>query len=380
MENSDGIQLSNDIDLLKLMMADLSRAEAIYKATSYWAYYEPLIVNELIKVGLKNFRRRQSSNSHAFTYSETRPLWWQVNLDGFRILSNKYSRQIPGWRNWLHFLSASISKFLGALPSFYAYNASLEDLQLLTYEYVKSMGSQRGAKPITYLETSLFGNPEDLFYVENKPYTVPFLKYYWRYSFAAQYVNFDEAKIYVELGSGAGEQAEVISKLHPNMAILLFDIPPQIYVAEQYLRSVFPDRVVSYRETRDIQNLKSIEAGKIYIFPNWKIPILKGNNIDLFWNARSLSETEPEVMASYLEIVINCAQHIYLNQILGGATLQGAQSGPGVEKRIHWEDYEDLLAPSYQLLERSPALYPSSPTSTLRAYNKYADEGFWTRK
>ena len=56
------------------------------------------------------------------------------------------------------------------------------------------------------------------------------------YSYANQFVDFDNIETVVELGSGWGSQAEVWMQLNPDVRLFLFDISPTLYVAEQYLR------------------------------------------------------------------------------------------------------------------------------------------------
>jgi len=377
--NTADRQVADDPALLDLMMTDLSQADGVFRPTSYWAYYESRVVAELRRHGLRDFRNRRDSWGGAFGSVEVMPPAFFLNLDGVRLLSNKYSRRLLGWRDFLVWLSRRLSTALNALPHRLAFEMSLLDMQLLTFEYVKAVAQARGARPPTEFGVALWGNPGDRFQVGDHTYTMQFLKFFWRYTFAAQFVDFSQVRTIVELGSGMGSQAEIFRKLYPDKTILLFDIPPQLYVAERYLSTVFPGDVVSFRTARDMHDLKTLERGKIYILGSWQVPMIADITVDLFWNARSLGEMEPEIAANYMRFATASSRYIYLNQVLGGQTLLSAQ-GPGVRRRTLWSDYETALADRYDLAGRCPSLYPSSPSTTRREYNSYADEAVWRRR
>ena len=87
------------------------------------------------------------------------------------------------------------------------------------------------------------------------------------------------------------------------MTILLFDLPTQLYVCNQYLSKVFAgsDQVIDYRKGREVADLSEIKRGCINILPHWKFPILKGRKFDLLWNAASFQEMGAETAKSYLD-------------------------------------------------------------------------------
>ncbi|WP_158699526.1 putative sugar O-methyltransferase [Magnetospirillum gryphiswaldense] len=371
-------QIADDISLLDMMMSELRKADPIYQPTPYWAYYEALVVEELKRSGLSDFRAREGSWGGAFGSTELLPPSFLLNLDCVRLLSNKYTRRIPGWRDMLHKLSAVLSRQLCAIPHAIGYGSSVRDLQMLSWHYVNDQARQFGAPTLDHIGTDTAGNPQDVFVMGDHSYTMQFLKFYWRYVWSCQWIDYKNAKIIVELGSGMGSQAEIFHKLHPQAAVVLFDLPPQLYVAERYLDTVFPGKVVSFRQTRSIKDLSAIEPGKIYMFGNWEIPMLGDGPVDVFWNARSLGETEPEVVANYLSLVTKSCRWVYLNQVLGGQTLLSSVDGPGVRRRTLWSDYETAMQ-DYQLLGRRPSLQPYQPTSTLREFNSYADEAVWMK-
>ena len=117
----------------------------------------------------------------------------------------------------------------------------------------------------------MVGSPEGVFSINEKFYTTSLLYYYIHYAYCCKYVDFNTIDTIMELGAGAGNQIGVIKRLHHHMTFYVFDIAPQLYVCQQYLSALFPDSVISYRQTRTMNELPEEQAGKIFIFGNWKI-------------------------------------------------------------------------------------------------------------
>src|SRR3989442_5199530 len=111
--------------------------------------------------------------------------------------------------------------------------------------------------------------------------------------------------VMVELGAGLGRNIEVVAHLFPHATLLLFDIPPQLYVSHQYLASVFSNRVIGYDEAVSIAPecmIPDHARGKIVILPTCRLPNWAGVHVDLFWNSASFQEIEPHVVAKYLRL------------------------------------------------------------------------------
>ena len=197
-------------------------------------------------------------------------------------------------------------------------------------------------------------------------------------------MDFNNVEIYVELGAGFGIQTEVIKKVNNNATILIFDIPPQLYMSERYLSAVFPGDVIPYRETREMNSLDNIEKGKIYIFPSWKMPLLESLTHYIFWSTWTFPEMEPENVRNYLSIVSQGAGSVYLTQIVGGARLKVRKGGPGVKKRVEWREYDNNLGDKFEQVSRTPYAFPARPSMYSRGEvdmrTAVTDEAFWRRK
>jgi putative sugar O-methyltransferase len=256
------IQVEDDIALLDLMLRDHENAPPDFRPTKKWLGYSETFVEFLRTEGLKDFRSRRVDREHP----------------GF-VLSRFGANDLN--------LSAE-------LPY-----SSPEDM----YHAARTAFLGEGAKSVDELPSSTVGNPEG-FTINGNFYTMSWLNFFCRYAYVSKFVKFKD-QVIVEVGPGSGKQAEMLKRAHPGLTIVLFDLPTQLYVCNQYLTKVFEatDQVVDYRNTESIRSFQDIKKGKINILPHWKAPMLEGRTFDLFWNAASLQEMGKHEALNYFRWV-----------------------------------------------------------------------------
>ena len=249
--------------------------------------------------------------------------------------------------------------------------ADLQDVRKLCYEFAKAYGAEYGAKSLAKFEASTIGNPEDIFTVAGRAYTTSLLCYYLQYAYCCQYIDFDSIESVMEIGSGSGKQVEVIKKLHPHLSFYVFDIAPQLYVCEQYLSAVFPDSVVSFRQTRKMMDAPKQSDKKIFVFGSWKLPELTNFKYDLFWNSASFQEMEPDVVLNYLKFVNKQAQYAFLNENMSGKEVASKRGQPGVLEQTRLEHYKEGLR-DFELKDISGSIFlpRSEPSYNFSFWNK----------
>jgi putative sugar O-methyltransferase len=318
-------QISDDLDLLSSMLDDSKSAPEIYQTTNYWKVYEKRIVPELVTQGLNDFRSRKPTTLHKFGATDPYP---KVPMDllGSRILNNRITRRVPIW-----------IKILESIRKLQVSFIHRKYRQIINLYAGKSTG-----KPLDF-KASLAGNPDDVITITNKPYPTSLLNFYLSYLYCSNFIDFQSVNTIVELGSGSGKQIEVLKNLHPDVCYVIFDIPPQLYVCEQYLKTVFPGSVVGYRETRNMRELPENRTGKIFLMANWDFPIVNDVEIDLFWNSASFQEMEPNVVSHYLASVNTSAKNVYLCEDLSGKKIASQQGESGVIQPVTIEDYRNGL-------------------------------------
>jgi putative sugar O-methyltransferase len=287
-------QLDDDINLLNDILADADRSSTDFSATSEsrWSSYSDTTLVHLREHGLVHFRKPGVLPNH-FGATDKNP-------DPKR--------------------------------------ASAEDL----FHSARSTFCGPSARRLEELPASKVGSPEG-FTVENSFYTLSWLNYFCRYAFVSNFINFD-SQIIVEVGPGCGKQAEMLKRAHPNLTLLLFDLPTQIYITDRYLSKVLGPTgdVANYRECRNVNNFKDIKLGKINIFPHWKFSIVNDCEFDLLWNAASFQEMAAPTSCRYLSGCHN-AKALY---IMHNIKYRGTKFFPGYRGSIdatnipaHYEHY-----------------------------------------
>lgn len=379
--------ISDDFTLLDEMMADCRHLKECFRPTPYWAGYVDSMVDMLRCGALNDFRANKIGAMIGGLESD--PPLIQYDLNRSRLLSNKYSRKIPYFQEFLGWASNILNKAVARMPVTVAHGITVDDILMLAYNFAEAVGRRNGAAPLDKVADSALGHPMRMFQVEGRPYTMGFLRYYMRYTYAARYIDFSTARITVELGAGSGMQTAMIKRLHPEMIFVIFDMPPSLYVGERYLDSLFPGDVVGYRQCKDIPGLSSLQPGKIYFFPNWRISMLDTAQYDIFWNARSMTEMEPEIVSMYLSHVTRGAKHIYLNQIRDGVRTGSKRGEAFGRRKVLWSNYDEWFAADYEQVACAPAMTPTSPRVQTIAKDAHSFEisrdsfvleGVWRRR
>jgi len=361
-------QVKDDTELLRMMMIDSEKLSPLYAPTNYWQQQNKLLIPELKSKGLKNLRRRKNSVLNTFGANDLN--------SSTKYLRTLYKGRGSKERRIVYFLIRNFlksklgNKIIKFITDGYS-GIDQNDLNLLCYTYAKHYGMTHNAIPITQFETTLLGNPENVFLVEDKLYTIKILNYYIRYAYCNKFINFNDINSIMEIGSGAGRQVEVIKQLYPNMTFYLLDIIPELYIAEQYLSALFPDSVVSYRETRKLKRIPENERGKIYILDLSKIEVL--DSYDLFINSNSFQEMEPNVVLNYLKYVNNQARYVFLSNTIQGKEVAKKQGQHGVLQKTNLSHYKAGLA-YFELKDVEPQV--RIPRVYRVRYNKFM---FWEK-
>lgn len=335
-------QVDDDNNLLMQMMAEMRAAPEIYRPGNYWRHYEQFVLPELRKVGLKNFRRRWNSILSTFGAADTRPR-----------VAVRCKLAVPGAGMMGRFFSRVIRNIPLSEVRIESENLSF-DIPEYFYYYTAEKFERVGLR-LSDCSASLVGGPEDVIEMSGKAWTTNHLQYCSFVADSARYVKFGDGSTLCELGSGIGRNAEIWAKLWRKATIVLFDIPPQLYVAHQYLAKVFGERVVHYNLTRDYcpsgEDVDARFQGKIILLPSWNMPRWKSVKVTGFWNSASFQEMEPSIVRNYLELVNSMSPDwIYINALPEGNYWGAWKPGRGGTKaRVTEELYMASLKDRYVL-------------------------------
>lgn len=320
---------------LDRLLKEYHNAPEIFQAGRYWKTYEDKIVSEIKQADITQLRSGKYPIFSTFGFSEA---------------VYNYHPNLP-----LHekLIKQAIRKLFVTNRAILPYSLKLSDIREMAYHHCVLQGELAGAKPISEIEASAFGNPADLFEINGKKYTMQFLNFYIKLCFVQRTLRLKGNETIVELGSGSGFQVEVLKKVFPDLTILCFDLPAPLYLCQQYLTHVLGDaQVVQSDETMEVTDLEgSVEKGKVHMFGNWKFPLLKTFKFDLFWNAASFGEMEPDIVKNYLSYVKGNCDYVFLLQARHG---KESTDSFGVLTPLKFSDYDSMLS-GYRLIRESDA-------------------------
>lgn len=356
--------IADNSELFDCMLRDGENAPPLYKATNYWDYYQDAIIQAIKNEGLSSFRSSKCDYFSAFGASDLHPIKAPVGAIKGLFPKEEEAKKYIGY---LSLVAKNPDSEL--LPC----DLSLNDLLMTAYRMADASGALSGALPLSRTSSSLIGNPEYSFAVEGRNYTLSTLNYYLRYCFCCRSIDFGSIDTIVELGMGSGKQAELVAKLYPSITYYLLDLPPQAYLAGQYLRAIFGERVNDYGHFRGVENIEA-EEGTLNILCNWQIGAVRPKGNVLFWNAASFQEMEPHVVEHYLSIAAKWSERLYLHQAMRGKE-SGEKGKGGVITKTTFEEYETFLTDSHSLLAREKAY---APLKELRDSGGY-EETMWGR-
>lgn len=308
-------QVRDDLPLLAEMMDARFKCDPLYQPTLYWTVGERTFVRELQRVGLKDFRRRKGSTLSSFgavdlAIKGTVRFDPPIQFRGLGIINRA--------------LLWSVQIFEKCHVTFNA-NIVHDPTEITKYFYrIVKDKYENMSLDIQKCPASLYGNPEDLIEMGATFWSLAHLQYCSMFIDAAQHMTFGSDMVFCELGSGLGRNVEVLAQLFPKATLFLFDIPPQLYVAHQYLSEVFGNRMIKYSEAvllkpASNKNIPDYVKGKIVLLPSWFMPIWSGVQMDIFWNSASFQEMEPNVVVNYLRLVkMMNPTWIYINALPQG--------------------------------------------------------------
>ena len=337
--------IEDDPDLLDLMMADLQRADAIFQPTRYWQHYQHRTLRALRRDGLKGIRGRADAAFSSFGCYEGK---LGINRDEIREASLDDEALDK---------ADDIVGLLQAHPRARVLPLGLNLTDLMRGHLAdlerEARVQSNNAVSIFEVEDSLIGGPSVFFKVGGKAFTPSLTQNYRAYSQCMRNIDLTTINCVVEIGSGMGQQADLLHKLHPHLAIILIDIPPQLYVSHQYLKMVHPRDCVDYRKTRT-GNLVP-EPGKIHFLGNWRVDAPRPKGPTVLWNAKSFQEMSQGVVARYHEGFRLYADYLHLRNLRRG--LEPEMIGAlDLAPAVGQEFYASQFAPDYDQIDDRWAL------------------------
>ena len=354
--------IENRLDYLDEMMDDLKKAPYEYRPGNFWEYYIPTINKQLKGLDLNEFRRQALTAISVQTFGggSDEGTFHGWNIHPFSPLFEKFDSCLPvrGYNRLINlfaklFSLAGIFSFRASIARRY-YNLALRKVHNSAY-YISQLHDSN--HDLEKIEESPEGSPH-CFTADGRKYTLYFLDKFLEYVQMKNIVDFSHIKYVLEIGGGIGIQAVILMKCHPHLKVCLVDIPPSLYVAQQYLDALFPGEVLKYHEAKRLKSINSdvMDKYKVVCLAPWMFKSLNDDMFDLFINSESFQEMEPWIVENYLSEVKRCTKKwIYLKNLSHGSP-KGTKGKGGVLKPTSRVDYIKYCKPEFELVKEEPAI------------------------
>lgn len=105
-----------------------------------------------------------------------------------------------------------------------------------------------------------------------------------------------------EIGAGYGRLAYVFLKANPKIKYTIIDIPPALYVAQEYLSKVFPnEKIFKYRKFKNFKDVaKEYNLARIRFLMDDQIKLLPDKIFDLVITVSTLHEMTRQQIDHYI--------------------------------------------------------------------------------
>lgn len=125
-----------------------------------------------------------------------------------------------------------------------------------------------------------------------------------------------EKVTFCELGAGYGRNAYVFLNAFPKGKYIIIDIPPALFVSQEYLSSIFPDKkIFTFRCFKNFGEVEQeFEAADIVFLLPHQAKMLPTKSIDLFINISSLHEMQMQQIQEYFKLIDNLTRGMFYSK------------------------------------------------------------------
>lgn len=295
-----------DEKVLSEMLEEMKKSPSIYQPSNFWNFLNRVHMEYLFKDGSDNFKR--TVNSKYFNWGtlgilvhQSSPILREIFKGNFSPLFNS---RIANYHINFRKDTKKIN-YLTAL-TYRIYLASL-------YEYIYRQDS---LKIFDNIEEPLLGNPFIVKY-KNKLISQDLCNSIYEFYSIFQNLHLTNKIKTAELGAGYGRVGYVLLKTLPDSTYCVIDIPPALFIAQDYLSKVFPkEKVFKFRPFKSFKEIKAeFEQSRIQFIMPHQIELLPDKYFDLFINISSFHEMTRDQIGNYIKQINRlCKGYFYTKQ------------------------------------------------------------------
>lgn len=290
---------------LKEMIVELKKAPSIYYPSNFWKKLNKIHNNQLLYAGFDNFKR--SVTIHYFNWKilmiirhQLSPIFSELRRGNFApILNSRFLN--PQSQVCLHVTSFNlISAFIYKI-----YVAALRD-----YVFHKDK-----LRLLDHLEEPLIGNPFIVAY-KNKYISQDLCNSIYEFYSITGKIDSQKHMHVAEIGAGYGRLAYVFLNALLKTSYCIIDIPPALFIAQEYLSKVFlKEKIFCFRPFSSFEEIKEeFEAARIKFIMAHQIEYLPDKYFDLMISISTLHEITREQISNYIEQIDRLTSGYFYNK------------------------------------------------------------------
>ncbi|OGE33572.1 hypothetical protein A3D83_01210 [Candidatus Daviesbacteria bacterium RIFCSPHIGHO2_02_FULL_41_10] len=285
---------NQDNKILASMIEELQNSGSIYQPSFFWKDLNDLHIKYLSEHGLYDFK--SSVNSKYFQWGTLGIIVHQLIPMISGVIKGRFA---PLFRSGIKYESQTKKNGPGVFNYYKqllykVYTASL-------YEFIRVEDKNR---LLDKIEEPLFGNPILVSY-KNKLLTQDLCNSVYEYYSITKRIRLRENVNIAEIGAGYGRLGYVLLKVLPGSSYCIIDIPPALFISQNYLSKVFPkEKIFKFRPFKSFKEIKKeFEESSIKFLMPHQIRLLPRKYFDLFINISSLHEmTRKQIKYYFSEI------------------------------------------------------------------------------
>lgn len=289
---------------LKEMISELKKAPSFYCPSNFWKKLNKIHNKQLLHAGFDNFKR--SVTVYYFNWKilmiirhQLSPIFSELKRGNFApILNSRFVNPRSHVRSCVSF--NRISTFIYKI-----YVAALND-----YVYHKDK-----LRLLDRIEEPLIGNPFIVAY-KNKSISQDLCNSVYEFYSITGKINLQKYMNVAEIGAGYGRLAYVFLNTLPKTSYCIIDIPPALFIAQEYLSKVFPkEKIFCFRPFSSFGEVKEeFEAARIKFIMAHQIEYLPDKYFDIMISISTLHEMTREQISNYIEQINRLTTGYFYNK------------------------------------------------------------------
>lgn len=287
-------ELRDDFLLLDKMMMDSRKQKPIYLPGVFWEQSAQSTARRLKKYGICDFRASKkvvpgASFTDAINFD---PIW-----SYHRKFLGPIIDSIADSKIFNIFRKVFLDKYLNEIKR------QNSQFQYSRNQFLREKHSTWFREVINNynIPESLVGGCKDIIDICGKKMAFSYFAVICRIFNFYEVFDFKKINSMMIIGGGFGYEAHIFQSLFPNIKNCInIDIPPNLYIATQYLKALIGENVIDYGATAECKPLVIADSSqqRVFTLTPWQIEDLEVE-IDLLWNSCSFQEMTTDIVTNY---------------------------------------------------------------------------------